>query len=112
MERVAGIEPAHRPWQGCRLPLHHTRLQIWWTVRESNSSLKLAKLPCYHYHQQPISIKKLTPIYSISQIKKQKSIIHLGGFMGIFNPQIISRTQPLVIVSDLAKFKPLPMSDI
>ena len=59
MERVAGIEPAHRPWQGCRLPLHHTRLQIWWTVRESNSSLKLAKLPCYHYHQQPISIKIL-----------------------------------------------------
>ncbi len=37
---------------------------------------------------------------------------HLGGFMGIFNPQIISRTQPLVIVSDLAKFKPLPLSDI
>jgi hypothetical protein len=36
----------------------------------------------------------------------------LGGFMGIFNPQIISRTQPLVIVSDLAKFKPLPLSDI
>ena len=32
--------------------------------------------------------------------------------MGIFNPQIISRTQPLVIVSDLAKFKPLPLSDI
>ena len=25
LERVAGIEPAHRPWQGCRLPLHHTR---------------------------------------------------------------------------------------
>ena len=25
MERVAGIEPARRPWQGCRLPLHHTR---------------------------------------------------------------------------------------
>ena len=37
---------------------------------------------------------------------------HLGGFMGIFNPQIISRTQPLVIVSDLAKFKPLPLSGI
>lgn len=35
---------------------------------------------------------------------------HLGGFMGIFNPQIISRTQPLVIVSDLAKLKPLPLS--
>ena len=25
LERVAGIEPARRPWQGCRLPLHHTR---------------------------------------------------------------------------------------
>ena len=28
MERVAGIEPAHRPWQGCRLPLHHTRASL------------------------------------------------------------------------------------
>ena len=37
---------------------------------------------------------------------------HLGGFMGIFNPQIISRTQPLIIVSDLAKFNPLPLSDV
>src|SRR6185437_9787936 len=25
MERVAGIEPARRPWEGHRLPLHHTR---------------------------------------------------------------------------------------
>lgn len=26
LERVEGIEPSHRPWQGCRLPLHHTRV--------------------------------------------------------------------------------------
>ena len=45
-------------------------------------------------------------------IKSKTYPRHLGGFMGIFNPQIISRTQPLVIVSDLAKFKPLPLSDI
>ncbi len=70
MERVAGIEPAHRPWQGCRLPLHHTRLQIWWTVRESNSSLKLAKLPCYHYHQQPISYLYIVTL----KIKKTRKI--------------------------------------
>src|ERR1700736_1198355 len=25
LERVAGIEPAHQPWEGRRLPLHHTR---------------------------------------------------------------------------------------
>src|ERR1700738_4285349 len=25
LERVAGIEPARRPWEGHRLPLHHTR---------------------------------------------------------------------------------------
>ena len=28
VERVEGIEPSHRPWQGCRLPLHHTRVKI------------------------------------------------------------------------------------
>ncbi len=32
----------------------------------------------------------------------------VGGFTGMFNQQIISRTQPLVIVSDLANLKPLP----
>ena len=26
MERVVGIEPTHRPWEGHRLPLHHTRV--------------------------------------------------------------------------------------
>src|ERR1700680_4708372 len=30
LERVAGIEPAHQPWEGRRLPLHHTRAR---TVR-------------------------------------------------------------------------------
>lgn len=25
LERVNGIEPSHGPWQGSRLPLHHTR---------------------------------------------------------------------------------------
>jgi hypothetical protein len=25
LERVVGIEPTHRPWEGHRLPLHHTR---------------------------------------------------------------------------------------
>ena len=25
LERVAGIEPAHRAWEASRLPLHHTR---------------------------------------------------------------------------------------
>jgi hypothetical protein len=25
-ERVAGIGPAHQPWEGRRLPLHHTRM--------------------------------------------------------------------------------------
>ena len=26
LERVARIELANQPWQGCRLPLHHTRV--------------------------------------------------------------------------------------
>src|ERR1019366_7924986 len=26
LERVAGIEPARQPWEGRRLPLHHTRV--------------------------------------------------------------------------------------
>ncbi len=25
VERVVGIEPTHQPWEGRRLPLHHTR---------------------------------------------------------------------------------------
>ena len=28
MERVARIELANKPWQGFRLPLHHTRIKI------------------------------------------------------------------------------------
>ncbi len=28
VERVEGIEPSHQPWQGRRLPLHHTRFKM------------------------------------------------------------------------------------
>ena len=28
MERVARIELANNPWQGFRLPLHHTRVKL------------------------------------------------------------------------------------
>ena len=28
MERVARIELANKPWQGFRLPLHHTRINL------------------------------------------------------------------------------------
>ena len=28
LERVARIELANKPWQGFRLPLHHTRIKI------------------------------------------------------------------------------------
>ena len=28
LERVEGIEPSHQPWQGRRLPLHHTRFKM------------------------------------------------------------------------------------
>ena len=30
LERVAGIEPAHRLWKSLRLPLHHTRKNGGW----------------------------------------------------------------------------------
>ncbi len=36
LERVARIELANKPWQGFRLPLHHTRI-IWCPKRDSNS---------------------------------------------------------------------------
>ena len=48
LERVEGIEPSHRPWQGCRLPLHHTRVINWWTRQDSNlphSACKADALP-------------------------------------------------------------------
>ena len=47
LERVEGIEPSHRPWQGHRLPLHHTRIN-WWTRQDSNlphSACKADALP-------------------------------------------------------------------
>ena len=35
MERVARIELANKPWQGFRLPLHHTRIKM--LVKDSQS---------------------------------------------------------------------------
>ena len=35
LERVARIELANSPWQGDRLPLHHTRI-VWWRWSGSN----------------------------------------------------------------------------
>lgn len=32
MERVARIELANKPWQGFRLPLHHTRDVVFTTL--------------------------------------------------------------------------------
>lgn len=40
MERVAGIEPARQPWEGYRLPLHHTRASFRYTARVAPSSGK------------------------------------------------------------------------
>ena len=36
MERVARIELANIPWQGIRLPLHHTRIKTWSEYKDSN----------------------------------------------------------------------------
>src|ERR1700722_13636415 len=33
LERVAGIEPARQPWEGRRLPLHHTREPVRVSLR-------------------------------------------------------------------------------
>jgi hypothetical protein len=34
MERVARIELANKPWQGFRLPLHHTRMFLFIQVTQ------------------------------------------------------------------------------
>ena len=34
MERVARIELANKPWQGFRLPLHHTRMFLFIQVKQ------------------------------------------------------------------------------
>ena len=39
VERVERIELSNSPWQGLRLPLHHTRillLILWWIRKDSN----------------------------------------------------------------------------
>ena len=51
MERVAGIEPAHRPWQGCRLPLHHTRASLHKYI----TKLKTVKYYLQHFESDRIS---------------------------------------------------------
>ncbi len=39
MERVARIELARRPWEGHRLPLHHTRA-LWLVLMQTVFRLK------------------------------------------------------------------------
>ena len=38
IERPAGIEPAHPPWQGSRLPLHHGRLCVTTNLSRNQST--------------------------------------------------------------------------
>ena len=112
----------------------YTRISLGFQMSLSSTSVSytLPRVSCYNsIHQQsnlkiqpyPIWIRfvrvRHTGVYrvphAVGRFHPTRTLFyprHLGGFMGIFNPQIISRTQPLVIVSDLAKFKPLPMSDI
>jgi hypothetical protein len=78
----------------------YTRISLLFQCLSSVNFTLLLRKPEMFYNSISLTIKSKT--YPR----------HLGGFMGIFNPQIISRTQPLVIVSDLAKFKPLPLSGI
>ena len=40
MERVARIELANNPWQGFRLPLHHTRDVLFNTVYGSEGEIR------------------------------------------------------------------------
>ena len=46
MERAAGIEPAHQPWQGRRLPLHHARIII--TIYQLTKTLNFLHTNKYH----------------------------------------------------------------
>ena len=39
MERVSGIEPLHKPWQGFKLPLHHTRIGGATQIRTGTSRI-------------------------------------------------------------------------
>lgn len=48
MDRVMGIAPTLRPWEGRVLLLHHTReMNFWCGLRESNSFPQLGRLVCY-----------------------------------------------------------------
>ena len=57
MERVARIELANKPWQGFRLPLHHTRI-IWRTSRDSNPDEQFWRLSCCHYIRDTLLAEK------------------------------------------------------
>ena len=46
LERVERIELSHYPWQGYRLPLHHTR-KTWSPYEDLNLDRLLPKQPCY-----------------------------------------------------------------
>lgn len=44
LERVARIELAHYPWQGHKLPLHHTRTFMEWRVGFEPTVLEFCRL--------------------------------------------------------------------
>ena len=48
LERVKGIEPSHLPWQGSRLPLHHTR-RNWCQIVELNHCIRLMRATGFRY---------------------------------------------------------------
>ena len=53
LERVEGIEPSHPPWQGDRLPLHHTRM-----VRAENYDISTywLKASCSSSELRPLNL--------------------------------------------------------
>jgi hypothetical protein len=68
-----GIEPTHQPWQGRRLPLHHTRIiKIWWTRQDSNlphSACKADALP------DELLAHLISPIHSDKKLKKTQTVL-------------------------------------
>jgi heme/copper-type cytochrome/quinol oxidase subunit 3 len=56
MERVVGIEPTHQPWEGRRLPLHHTR-----APQRSSGSSTTAFRPTNLHFRATVALKGRRP---------------------------------------------------
>lgn len=65
-ERVEGIEPSRKPWQGLRLPLHHTR-KNGGPDRDRTCDILLAKQMLYQLSYKPNKTTLLQYIVCVNE---------------------------------------------